>query len=559
MLLFLLIVKEFIVRIISQIAIVVMSLSALISCSSKSSTDKGNTFYISYMSEPTTLNPINSSDMYATRVHLFVIDGLLTRDPNTNEYMPGLAESWTVSPDGKTYTFKLRKDVKFSNNTPLTAKDVKFSFDAVLNPEFEAAHKLAYFQNINSPTIIDDHTIEFTVKSKYFGNLETLATGIKIVPESIYSKQSKENKLAKELVGSGPYKILKYNKSKSIILTKNKDWWGYKSDQANLKDIHRFDKIFIRFVKEDAIRLELLKKGKLLYSEVKGEEFVKKIDTTKQEWSHLDKHEVENDAYKGYSFIAWNLSNPLFSDKKVRVALAHLMNRELLLEKFQYGKSYLAAGPLYTQSMYADKSVKPILFDIPKAKKLLAEAGWVDSDKDGILDKQINGKKVNFTFGLLNPNRDTEKYFTVYKEDLKKAGIDLDIKNIDWNSFVKALNERKFDAVTLAWMNTEDAIDVDHKQIWHSESADSSGSNFIGYKNPLVDKLIDQSRAELDREKRIPILQKVYKTIAEDAPYLFMFTPKVMYVVDKSVDVKQPTYKYTVGTPYWTMKAAESN
>lgn len=541
-----------------QILIGSISLLLLTHCSSKSSSNKGNTFYISYKSEPTTLNPINSSDAYATKVQQYVMDTLLTRDPNTNEYMPGLAESWTVSEDGKTYTFKIQKGIKFTDGTELKASDVKFSFDAVLDPKYEAAHKLAYFENINSPTIIDDHTVQFTVKNKYFRNLETLAKDFYIVPEAIYSKQSAENKLSKTLVGSGPYKLLKYNKSKSIVLAKNKDWWGYKSDQANLKDIHRFEKIFIRFVKEDAIRLELLKKRKLTYSEIfRGEEFVKKIDTTKPEWSHLNKYEVENKAYNSYSFIAWNFKNPIFADKKVRVALAHLMNRPLLIEKFQYGKSTMAAGPLYPQSMYADKSVKPILFDVEKAKSLLTEAGWTDSDKDGLLDKKINGQKTNFTFSLFNPNRDLEKYFTVYKESLKKVGIELDIKNLDWNSFIKALTERKFDAATLAWTNTEDAVDIDHKQIWHSESAATGGSNFIGYSNKEVDKLIDQSRAELDREKRIPIMQKIYKLVAEDAPYLFMFTPKIMYVVDKNVEVKQPTYDYTVGLPYWTMKKAD--
>lgn len=526
-----------------------------ISCSSKSSNDENNTFYIHYLSEPTTLNPINSSDAYATKVQLFVIDHLLTLDPDTNEYMPGLAESWTVSPDGKVYTFKLRSGVKFTDGTPLTAKDVKFSFDAVLDPKYEAAHKLAYYENINSPKIIDDLTIEFTVKEKYFGNLSTLAKGIKIVPEAVYSKQSAENKLSKTLIGTGPYKILQYNKSKNIILTKNKDWWGFKTDQSNLKGIHRFDKINIRFVKEQAIYLELLKKGKLMYSELKGEEFVKKIDTNKPEWKHLIKHEVENDAYKAYSFVAWNLKNPLFMSKDVRVALAMLFNRQLIREKFQYGMSYLAAGPLYGQSMYADKSVNPIPFDVEKAKEILTKAGWLDSDKDGILDKKINGKKVDFRFTLLNPMRDNEKYYTIYKEDLKKAGIELDLKNADWNSFIKALNERKFDAVTLAWNATEDDIDVDFKQIWHSQSANANGSNFISYSNPEVDRLIDESRAELDRAKRIPILQKVYKLIAEDAPYAFMFSPKVLYVIDKKVDQKKPTYKYTVGTPYWGLKA----
>lgn len=532
--------------------------AAITACSSNSSSKKSNTLYIHFSSEPTTLNPINSSDAYASRVQNFVIDTLLTKNPKTNEYMPGVAESWTVSEDGKVYTFKIRKGIKFTDGTDLTAKDIKFSFDAVLDTKYEAAHKLAYFQNIESPKLIDDYTIEFTTKNKYFGNLDTLARGINIVPLATYSKQSKDNKLSKTLVGSGPYKIFKYNKSKNLILTKNKDWWGYKVDQSNLKNIHNFNKIFIRFVKEDAIKLELLKKQKLTYILVSGEEYVKKIDTDQSEWSHLEKHEVENDAYKGYSFIAWNLNNPIFKDKKVRIALAHLMNRELIQEKFQYGKSYLTTGPLYSQSMYADQSVEPIAFDPEKAKELLNSAGWRDTDKDGNLDKVVEGRKMDFKFSLLNPNRNVEKYFTLYKEDLKKVGIELDIKNVDWNSFIKALDERKFDSVTLAWTASEEDVDVDFKQIWHSESASSNGSNFIGYNNPQVDKLIDQSRAELDREKRIPILKKAFKLISEDAPYLFMFTSKNMYVVDKDIVKDKVTYRYTIGTPYWSIKAPET-
>lgn len=553
--------KEIVVKTIFQIAVHIVSISfissGILSCSKNSSSENNNSFYISILSEPATLNPINSSDGYATQVQQYVVDSLLTKDPNTNEFMPGLAESWSVSPDGMTYTFKLRKGAKFTDGTEVKAKDVKFSFDAILDPKYEAAHKLAYFENFESPKIIDDYTIEFKVKNKYFKNLEVVGTGMNVVPEAFYSKQSKENKLSKELIGSGPYKILKYNKGKNIILTKNKDWWGFKSDQSNFKNIHRFDKIFFRFVKEKAIRVELLKKRNLSFTTVTGEEFVKKIDTNKPEWSHLIKREIENSANNPYTFVAWNLKNPIFADKKVRIALAHLMNRELIREKFQYGKSYLVTGPIYPQSIYVDQSVKPILFDVEKAKTLLKESGWVDSDKDGVLDKKIAGKKVDFQFSLLNSTRDIEKYFTVYKEDLKKVGIELDLKNIDWNSFIKALNERKFDAVTLAWTKPEEDTDVDFKQLWHTDSEKNTGSNFISYSNPEVDKLIDESRAELDRQKRIPIIRKAFRLIAEDAPYIFMFTPKYMYVVDKDIEVEKPTYNYTVGTSYWTFKKAD--
>ncbi|MCO5113590.1 MAG: ABC transporter substrate-binding protein [Bdellovibrionaceae bacterium] len=528
-----------------------------VGCNKQSSNhSSGNTYYFSFKSEPTTLNPINSSDYYATKVQDYVVDRLLNKDPDTNEYLPGIAESWEVSADGKKYTFKIRKDAKFTNGEPVTVEDVKFSFDAIKDPKYEAAHKLAYVQGIGTPEILSEDTIMFPVERKYFGNLDTLARLIKVVPKSIYEKQSKDNKLSKTLVGSGPYMIDKYNKAKSIVLKKNTDWWGYKSPSEAISKSHQFDRIVIRFIKEDAISLEMLKKGQLSYRALSGEDFEKKIDTTKPEWSHITKLDLENSTYKSYSFVAWNLNNPIFAGKDTRRALTHLMNRQLIIERFMYGKGYLANGPWYRQSQYADPNVKDLNYDPDAAKALLAKDGWKDSDGDGILDKTVAGKKVDFRFTLLNPNRDVEKYFTLYKEDLKKAGIDLDIRNADWNSFIKALDERKFDAVTLAWSGDEDDIEIDPKQIWHSQSADANGSNFINYKNKRVDELIDKAQAELDAKKRIPLLREVYKIIADDAPYLFLFIPKSMHGVDKKVQRPKDTYKYTVGIKYWSMPSA---
>lgn len=542
--------------IVTSVSLILMALSFSACTKQSSKNSSGNTFYITFKSEPTTLNPINSSDFYATKVQDYVVDRLLNKDPDTNEYLPGIAESWEVSADGKKYSFKIRKDAKFTNGDPVTAEDVKFSFDAIKDPKYEAAHKLAYVQGIGSPEIVAEDTVVFPVERKYFGNLDTLARLIKVVPKSIYEAQSKDNKLAKTLIASGPYMIDRYNKAKSLVLKKNPDWWGYQSQSEAISKSHQFDRIVIRFIKEDAISLEMLKKGQLSYRALSGEDFEKKVDTTKAEWSHIDKLELENSTYKSYSFVAWNLKNPIFSQKDTRTALAHLMNRQMIVDRFMYGKGYLATGPWYKQSNYADPSVQPLEYDPVKAKALLEKDGWTDSDQDGVLDKVIDGKKVDFRFTLLNPNRDVEKYFTLYKEDLKKVGIDLDIRNADWNSFIKALDERKFDAVTLAWSGDEDDTEVDPKQIWHSDSAKDNGSNFIGYANKKVDELIDKAQGELDATKRVPLLREVYKIIAADAPYLFMFIPKSMHGVDKKIQRPKDTFKYTVGMKYWSLPSA---
>lgn len=508
---------------------------------------QGGTFYLSMSSEPQTLNPLTSTDVYAQQLHAYVMDGLMTMDIDKYEYVPGLAHKVEKDPKGMWYIFHIRKDAKWHDGKPLTAQDVKFSYDAIMDSRFDTAHARPYFENIKDCEIIDDYTVKFNIKKKYFNNFNVLASGgfMTIVPKHIYGDPKKKNN--KILIGSGPYILHKYNRGKSIILKRNKKWWGNKL--AHLKGAFNWDKLFFRFIKDENVRMEMLKKGKIDFQELTPEAYMKK--TTGKVWkTKLEKKKVIHDGPKGYGFVAWNFKKKMFQDKKVRIALAHAMNRELMNKKFRFNMSLLATGPWYQQSPYANKEVKPIPFDPKKAQKLFKEAGWTDSDKDGVLDKKIDGKLTPFKFTLLLASRDGEKYQTVYKEDLKKLGVDMTIKLIEWNSFVKALDERKFEAVSLGWGGG--SVDNDPKQIWHSDSSKAGGSNFNSYSNKEVDKLIMQGRAELDKQKRIKIYQKIYKLIADDAPYAFMFNNKFyLYGKNKKAKSLKDTYKYDIGTMYW--------
>jgi peptide/nickel transport system substrate-binding protein/microcin C transport system substrate-binding protein len=215
-----------------------------------------------------------------------------------------------------------------------------------------------------------------------------------------------------------------------------------------------------------------------------------------------------------------------------------------------YGKVVAGRAPVYYKSEYLPKDVKPIEFEPATAKALLKKAGWADKDKNGILEKTIDGQTREFRFSLLLPNREYEKYFTIYKEDLKKAGIDMEIKLIEWNTFSKLLDEQKFDAVTLSWAGGSPEDDL--KQIWHSDSAREGGSNFISYKNPQVDKYIDQARQEMNKAKRKALWQKAVRLIAQDAPYTFLFNYKYdQYLLNSRIVFDKPTYTYDLSTSYW--------
>jgi len=508
-------------------------------------------FSVNIGAEPSTLNPITSVDAVASDVQAYVMESLLTRNVDTYAWEPMLAEKWQVSSDGREFSFTLREGVKWHDGKPVTVEDVKFSFDVIFNPKFPTAHMRPYYEQIEKAEIVDAKTVKFRTKEAYFKNFDVVA-GLTVVPQHIYGDPEKGPKISKELIGTGPYRLAQYDRGKRILLEQNPDWWGRKT-QTYFKDLFRFPKVSLRFVTEEAIAVEMLKKGELDHLGFSPQSYVERA--VGDEWGKkVFKVQAENRAPKNTSFIGWNLRNPLFQDKSVRLALYHLINRDLMIEKFRFGLSLPATGPWYRQNDSADSSLQPVGFDPVKAAGLLKTAGWADADKDGILDKSVGGQKMAFRFSILFANPDSQKYLTLFKEDARKVGIDIEVKQLEWNSFTKLLDERKFDAVMLAWTGS---VEPDPKQIWHSASDTPSGSNFIGYRNGKVDSLIDRARKEMNGERRLTMMREVYREIAQDLPYAFLFNDRfVHYGHTARVLREKDTYNYGVGTDFWRFQDA---
>ena len=506
--------------------------------------NRAETYFNNLSGEPENLHPIKSTDYYSSIVQSYILESLLQRDPDTYEWKPNLAKAWSISLDGKIFTFELFDNLKWSDGKDLTVQDIKFSFTAFRNPEYGGIRFLPYFEQMESMEILDDKTVQFKVKEPYFGNFEVIA-GMDIIPEHIY--KDPKLKMSKNLIGSGPYKLDHYIKGKILVLKKNPLWAG-KSNPAN-KGKWNFPTLVFRFVKSEADTLLRMEKGHLDFSSLTPESFLEK--TKKAPWgTKIKKVEYSNQEPSGYGFIGFNLKKEIFKDKKVRKALAHLLNRKLMNEKFRYNQSELARGPWYFWSDYADPTVPPIEFNPKKASQLLKSAGWLDKDKNGVLEKTIQGAKKEFSFSLFFSNPESEKYLTLYQEDLKRAGIKLNLKVLDWVSFLRLLDDKNFDSVMLGWGGS--SIDMDPKQIWHSASAQNKGSNFISYSNPQVDDLIDKGRSQLNRQERIKTFKQVYRLIAEDAPYIFLFNNrKMFYGLNKRIKAPKPAFNYGLGMSFW--------
>lgn len=521
---------------------------ALAACQQKSKKSSNSITY-NIGGEPTTLSPLSASDGYSSSVHSYIFETLLDRDIETYEWKPALATEWKISDDKRVFDFTLRQGVKWHDGKDFTAEDVKYSYDVMYTDDWKAVQIRPYYDSIKSVEVIDQYHVRFTVKDDYFMNFEVCA-GLSLLPKHFYSNPENKKEFGRKLIGTGPYMLSKYDKGQKIVLVQNPDWWGRKDDKE--KETNQIKKINLRMILEENVSLELLKKGDLDFMGFRPEGFVKK--TVGEVWDRkIVKVKTENKTPKGYGFIALNLKHPILKDREVRKALSMLFNRPLMLEKFEFGLSLPATGPIYVQSDYASPNVKPVEYNPNEALKILHAAGWKDSDKDGVLDKMINGKKTRLSITVMEPLQDMMKYLTVFKEDASKVGVELNIKNIEWNSFVKLLDEKNFEAVRLAWGGG--GVEWDPKQIWHSSSIAGASSNFISYSNPEVDKLIDQARKLYDRDKRIPLLRKVHEIISNDYPYIFWFNNKYsLYGHTKRVHKPQDTFTYGIGQQYWTVE-----
>jgi len=475
--------------------------------------------------EPDVLNPITSTDAYASRIESLVYDSLIERDNETLEWKPKMAERWEVAPDKLHFTFHLRPGIRWQDGVPVTADDILYSFGRIMDPKVDAPHLRVYYQDIEKVEKLDDLTVRFTYKRPYFMALE-FCGGIPIVPKHLFDNGENFNThhLNRFPIGNGPYRFVAWDTGKKIVLERNEDYFG-----KTIGKMPAIKKISMEVIAEDTVALQVLKKGGLDYASLRPIQWVRQTDSEK----FKEKFEKYQFYTPGYSFIGWNMKRPYFSDKRVRRAMTMLVNRESILAKLNFGLGKIVTGPFYVETKDYDKDVRPLPYDPEGAKKLLAEAGWADHDGDGILDK--DGVPFHFEFLIPSGRKFAERLSTILKEDLRKVGIDMDIRRIEWAVFIKNLDERNFDAVTLSWVF---GFEQDPYQVWHSSQAEK-GSNFVGFKNAEVDRLIEQGRTEFDREKRAQMNRRIHELIDENQPYTFLYSsPSLVALHRRFTNVK---------------------
>jgi peptide/nickel transport system substrate-binding protein/microcin C transport system substrate-binding protein len=512
------------------------------------------TFLDSISANPTSLFPLTNTDGESSGVTNLLFESLLDRHWDTYQWIPSLAKEWKVSPDGKEFTFKLDSNAKFWDGSKVTADDVKFSYDVIFMDGVESASLKPYYDQIEKVEVISPEEIKFRVKEVYYKNFDVVAS-LTIFKKSHYMDLYQKDKTlakaesTKTPMGTGQWKIEKWDESQQITMRRDDKYWNKKWEEKEGR--WNYDRLIFKIIPEPSLELEHLKKGNLTYMGLNPKQWASQTDGAEFK-TKIKKVQTVMKTAVGYNFVGWNLKHPILSNKDVRWALAHLVNLPLWTKNFDYNLTEPTVGPMSVKSEQHDPSVTSPKFDLKEARKRLKAAGWVKPDKDGILIK--DGKRFEITIIYPTQSKETvEPKLTQYKNECAKVGIQINLKAVEWTSFTKLLDDRNFDAVTLGWSR---AIDPDVKQIWHSASIADKGSNFVNYANPEVDKLIDEHRKTMDAKQRTDLARKIQKMIVEDQPYAFLSERKfTLYAHQSTVKKERDSFPYSIGTSFWKLQA----
>ena len=476
--------------------------------------EAGGTLIREIGAEPATLNPVTATDVYEGVVNGGIYETLSRRNNRTLEFEPLLARSWEVSKDRLSYTFHLRKDVKWHDGTPFTADDVVFSYNAIKDPEVAAAHLQSYYKDVRSYVKVDSHTVRCEYSKPYFLAFE-FCSGIPVVAKHVFEKGDfNRNPAGRKPVGTGPYVFERWETGREIAVRKNPDYWG---------EPPRLDRIVYSVILDPTVKLQLMRKQELDFASLLP------LQWSKQTCDASFAKKFRKAAYTvpGYSYIGWNSRKPWFSDRRVRRAMTHLVDRETILRRILLGLGEVVTTTFFVNSPEYPRAVEPYPYDPKKARALLDEAGWKDTDGNGVRDK--DGVEFRFEFLLPSGSQTGEKISTILKEELSRSGIEMTIRKIEWAVFIQNVNERRFDAVTLGWSL---GVETDPYQLWHSSQAEG-GSNFTGFRNPRADALIERAREEFSRPERVKMYREFSRILREEQPYTFLFARKSTVAVHR--------------------------
>ncbi|MDU0459523.1 MAG: peptide-binding protein [Geobacteraceae bacterium] len=471
--------------------------------------------------DASTLIPVLASDSSSHAVAGQIYNGLVKYDKNL-KITGDLAEAYDISPDGLTITFHLRRGVKWHDGVPFTARDVLYTYRVTVDPKTPTAYA-EDFKQVKSISAPDEHTIRVVYATPFAPALASWATNI--LPAHLLEGQDiTKSPLARKPVGTGPYRFKEWVAGQKIVLEYNPDYFEGRP---------YIDRYIYRIIPDTSTMYMELKSGAIDRMGLTPVQYARQ--TSGRNFTSLfNKYRYPS---SGYLYMGYNLRHPLFGDKRIRQAMTAAINKEELIQGVLFGMGQKAHGPIVPGRWAYNPNVNDIAYDPKHAAELLAEAGWKEKNSEGILVK--DGKPFKFTILTNQGNQQRLMTAQIVQQRLRQVGIDVRIRIVEWAAFLKEfINKGNFEVVMLAWSISQDP---DMYDIWHSSKTNPSELNFIGYKNPEVDRLLVEGRGTFDIEKRKRAYFRIQEILADEQPYTFLYVPDSLPVVSARIRGVEPS------------------
>lgn len=481
---------------------------------------KGGSIVWSIPDFPATLRCYGKDEnSYYTRMaQTMMYESMLDSDPVTQDYSPRLATHWQISEDKKAFRFRINPNARWADGKPVTAEDYVATFNLLIDPGLLTGGAEYYKENFETPVAESKYIV--SIKAKKVGWIYfSTAAGIRILPAHLLQGLSAKDYLEKynydPMPGSGPYYIKKedVDKGRSITMRRRSDYWGEKEKFA--KGMYNFDIIKTDVVQDETLQFEKFKKGEIdIYSVSRAQWWAEKTDFDEVKRGVVMKKKIFNQNPGGTSGLALNMRKPPFDDLRVRKAFAMLYDRKKFNEKLFYN-SYTPTKSYYSGTPYENPNNPLVNFNLDSAIMLLEEAGWKEKNAEGYRLK--DGKMFELELTYTQPSQ--ERYLTIFQEDLKKAGIKLNLKQIDGTTQFKIGNERNFSMIMAAWAG-QNPPSLEFNVI--SKTADDPNStNWAGIKSPRIDELAAQYNTTFDKKERVKQVREVDSIVIAMQPYVF--------------------------------------
>jgi ABC-type transport system substrate-binding protein len=530
-----------------------------------------NTVIVGMPADADRLNPLLATTAYARTAYEQIFSYLVTQDPVTGEFLPQLAKSLPErkeTADGLVaYTFEIREEAKWDDGSPVTAGDFVFTLKAILNPKVAAQRIRPYVSFIKKVEIDGANPRRFTVFSEKYilaeeaissafpvmqeshydpdGLLKSIAIDQFLQPEVIAALAESDERLGKfaevfasekfsrekgGVTGSGPYRLETWETGQRIVLVKKENWWGDKLGKSN-PPLEAFpDQITYKILSDAVTTLNALKAEEIdAVFNIDPKDFVE----LKNVASVSDRYEFASPPTLSNFFIYVNATNPILSDKLVRKALSHAVNAPEIIDNVFYGLGQPVHGPAHPSTDYYHRGLKPVDFNIEKAKSLLAQAGWTDSDNNGYVDKDINGVRTELKIKyLMNAARETSKNLALLLQDnAKKAGIQIELVAKDPLQIIDDIKKKNYEIAGGGRSATNTLWDP--MQSWHT-----AGDNRTGFGTPETDALIEEIQVTLDEKARNEKYKKLQEIIYDEQVEIYLFVPQDRVLIHKRFDAE---------------------